>query len=69
MLLDRVVEGGLELDVLRVDVGARFEQELAERDGLDRVDQAGAAVVVGSLNVGGEPDEQPDDFEVCHEAG
>ena len=48
MFLDGVVEGGLELDVLRVDVGAGLEEELAERDGLDRVDQAGAAVVVGS---------------------
>ena len=49
MLLDGVVEGGLELDVLRVDVGAGLEQELAERHGLDRVDEAGAAVVVGSV--------------------
>ena len=49
MLLDGVVEGGLELDVLRVDVGTGLEQKLAKRDGLDRVDQAGAAVVVGSV--------------------
>ena len=45
------MEGSFALDVLRIDVGAVLQQELAQFHALDAVDEAGAAVVVGSLDV------------------
>ena len=45
------MEGSLALDVLRIDVGAVFQEELAQLDALHAVDQAGAAVVVWALDV------------------
>ena len=69
MLLDGVVEGGLALDVLRVDVGAVDQEELAQLHRLDRVDEAGAAVVVGPLDVCVVRHQQADNVQVRHEAG
>ena len=45
------MEGSLALDVLCIDVGPVLEQELAQLDALHAVDQAGASVVVGPLDV------------------
>ena len=45
------MEGSFALDVLCIDVGAVLQQELAQFHALDAVDEAGAAVVVGSLDV------------------
>ena len=49
--LNGIVKGSLALDVLRVDVGAVLQEELAQLDALHAVDQAGAAVVVWALDV------------------
>ena len=49
--LDGIVEGSLALDVLCIDVGPVLEKELAQLDALHAVDQAGASVVVGPLDV------------------
>ena len=49
--LNGIVEGSLALDVLRVDVGAVLQEELAQLDALHAVDQAGASVVVWALDV------------------
>ena len=69
MLLDGVVEGGLALDVLGVDLGSIAEEELAELDTLDAVDETGAAVVVWLLDVCVIIDQELDDVKVGHEAG
>ena len=45
------MKGSLALNVLRVDVGAVLQEELAQLDALHAVDQAGAAVVVWALDV------------------
>jgi hypothetical protein len=51
--LDGVVKSRLVLDVHGVDVDPpHVDQELDQLRTLDRVDQAGAAEVVGSVNVG-----------------
>ena len=49
--LDGVVESCLALNVLCVDIRAVLEQELAQLHALHAVDQAGASVIVGSLDV------------------
>ena len=49
--LDCIVESSLALDVLCIDVGPVLEKELAQLDALHAVDQAGASVVVGPLDV------------------
>lgn len=46
VLLDRVVQRSLVLDVGGVDVGSVFQEKSAELDALDRVYETGAAVVV-----------------------
>ena len=69
MLLDGVVQRGLALDVLRVDLGAVTQQELAQLHALHAVDEARAAVEVGLLDVRVVVDEELDDVEVGHEAG
>ena len=45
------MESSLALDVLCIDVGPVLEQELTQLDALYAVDQAGASVVVGPLDV------------------
>ena len=69
VLLDGVVEGGLALDVLGIDLGPIAQQELAELDTLDAVDETGAAVVVWLLDVCVIIDQELDDVKVGHEAG
>ena len=49
--LNGIVKGSFALDVLRVDVGAALQEELAQLDALHAVDQASAAVVVRTLDV------------------
>ena len=49
--LDSIVEGSLALNVLCIDVGPVLEKELTQLDALHAVDQAGASVVVGPLDV------------------
>ena len=46
-----------------------LEEVLAERHRLDRVDEAGAAVVVGAQQVGAALHQEDDDVQVRHEAG
>ena len=45
------MEGSLALDVLCIDIRPVLEQELAKLNALHAVDQAGASVVVWSLDV------------------
>ena len=63
------MEGSFALDVLRIDVGAVLQQELAQFHALDAVDEAGAAVVVGSLDVSIVRHKQFNNVKVSHEAG
>ena len=45
------MEGSLALDVLCIDIRPVLEQELTKLNALHAVDQAGASVVVWSLDV------------------
>ena len=45
------MEGSLALDVLCIDIRSVLEQELTKLNALHAVDQAGASVVVWSLDV------------------
>lgn len=69
VLLDGVVEGSLVLDVLSVDVGPILQKVLAELHTLDRVDEAGAPVVVRLGDVGPILHQVGHNVQVGHEAG
>ena len=45
------MEGSLALNVLCIDIGPVLEKELAQLDTLHTVDQTGATIVVGPLDV------------------
>ena len=49
--LDSIVEGSFALNVLCIDIGPVLEKELAQLDTLHTVDQTGATIVVGPLDV------------------
>ena len=55
-----IVEGGLVLDVARVDVDAALDEEAHQVGALHGVDQAGAAKVVRLLHVGAGAHQTPD---------
>ena len=68
-LLNGVMKCRLLLVILSVDLCSVFQQELAQLLRLDRVDETGAPVVVGLLNVGIGLHQDFDNVKMGHVAG
>jgi hypothetical protein len=68
VLLYSVVESSLVLDVSGVDISPVFQEEVAEGGALYGIDETGAPVVVGAVDVGPVLHQVLDDLEVRHEA-
>ena len=69
VLLDGVVEGGLALDILGIDIGPIAKKELTQLYTLDAVDETGASVVVRLLYICVVVHQELDDVKMGHKAG
>lgn len=69
MLLNRIVQRRLILNVARIHVRPPADEVRAQRHRLHRIDQTGAAIEVGLLDVGAILDQAHHHIQMGHEAG